>query len=104
MTFVPFKDCVKRYAGLHCNDAEGRIKSLSITKPKTDMTSELCSRIVGGKYFSFLFNKTTDPSEVFGPFSLTAMERDQFIRKTTGYLPEAHIAYMDEINTMVSFI
>lgn len=61
------------------------------------MTSELCSRIVGGKYFSFLFNKTTDPSEVFGPFSLTAMERDQFIRKTTGYLPEAHIAYMDEI-------
>ena len=64
---------------------------------KTDMTSGLCGRIVGGKYFSFLFNKTTDPSEVFGPFSLTAMERDQFIRKTKGFLPEAHIAYMDEI-------
>jgi MoxR-like ATPase len=44
-----------------------------------------------------LLNKTTDPSEIFGPHSLKAMERDQFLRKTDGFLPEAHIAYLDEI-------
>lgn len=44
-----------------------------------------------------MLNKTSDPSEVFGPFSVKAMENDKFLRITTGKLPEAHIAFMDEV-------
>jgi MoxR-like ATPase len=44
-----------------------------------------------------MLNKTSDPSEVFGPFSVKEMENDKFMRITTGKLPEAHIAFMDEV-------
>ena len=64
---------------------------------KSALTNELCSRIVGGQYFSWLMNRTSDPAEILGPYSLKEMENDKFIRKTTGMLPEAHIAFLDEI-------
>lgn len=44
-----------------------------------------------------MLNKTSDPSEILGPFSVKAMENDKFLRITAGKLPEAHIAFMDEV-------
>lgn len=44
-----------------------------------------------------MLNKTSDPSEILGPFSVKEMENDKFMRITTGKLPEAHIAFMDEV-------
>ena len=63
---------------------------------KSAMTNEVCARIVGAKYFAWLLNKTSDPAELLGPYSLKDMERDKFRRKTEGKLPEAHIAFIDE--------
>ena len=63
---------------------------------KSQMVQELCSRIENGRYFNYMLNKTTDPSELFGPFSIKGMENDEFKRITTGRLPEAHVAFIDE--------
>lgn len=64
---------------------------------KSAITYELCERIVDANYFQWMLNKTSDPSEILGPFSVKAMENDKFLRMTTGKLPEAHIAFMDEV-------
>ena len=64
---------------------------------KSAITYELCERIVDANYFQWMLNKTSDPSEILGPFSVKAMENDKFLRMTAGKLPEAHIAFMDEV-------
>lgn len=64
---------------------------------KSAITDDLCKRIENGKYFSWLLNRTSDPSEILGPFSLKAMESDKFLRVTKNKLPEAEIVFLDEI-------
>lgn len=64
---------------------------------KSAITYEMCSRIEDANYFQWMLNKTSDPSEILGPFSVKEMENDKFLRITTGKLPEAHIAFMDEV-------
>lgn len=64
---------------------------------KSLLVYELCSRIQNAKYFQWLLNKTSDPAEIIGPYSIKAMEQGKFSRKTDGKLPEAHIAFIDEI-------
>lgn len=64
---------------------------------KSAITYELCGRIENANYFQWMLNKTSDPSEILGSFSVKAMENDKFMRITTGKLPEAHIAFMDEV-------
>lgn len=64
---------------------------------KSNLTEELCSRIEGGTFFQWLLNRTSDPSEILGPYSIKAMEQDRFLRVTNGKLPEAHIVFLDEI-------
>ncbi|KMT23173.1 AAA family ATPase [Clostridium cylindrosporum] len=64
---------------------------------KSALTDELCKRIVNGRYFSWLLNRTSDPSEILGPFSIREMEQDKFVRVTKNKLPEAEIVFLDEI-------
>jgi MoxR-like ATPase len=64
---------------------------------KSELINEFSSRIEGCKYFSWLFNKTSDPSEIFGVFSIKQMENDRFVRITKGKMPEAHLIFCDEI-------
>lgn len=47
--------------------------------------------------FAHLLTKFTTPEEVFGPPSLEGMRNDIYRRVTTGKLPEAKIAWLDEI-------
>ena len=65
---------------------------------KSAITYEMCERIDNSNYFQWMLNKTSDPSEILGPFSVREMENDKFMRITTGKLPEAHIAFIDEVN------
>lgn len=64
---------------------------------KSALTNALCSRIENGRYFSWLLNRTSDPAEILGPFSIKEMENDKFMRVTKGKLPEAEIAFLDEV-------
>lgn len=50
-----------------------------------------------GSYFERLLTKFTTPEELFGPISLKALEQDRFLRVTTGRLPEAQFAFVDEV-------
>ena len=64
---------------------------------KSALTNELCKRIEKGRYFSWLLNRSSDPAEILGPFSIKEMEHDKFLRVTTNKLPEAEIVFLDEI-------
>lgn len=64
---------------------------------KSMITRALCDRIENSVYFEYMLNKTSDPSEILGSFSVKQMENDKFIRNTTGKLPEANIAFIDEV-------
>jgi MoxR-like ATPase len=64
---------------------------------KSALTNALTKAINGGRQFTVLMTKYTVPEEVFGPISLTGLERDEYRRVTTGYFPEAKVAFLDEI-------
>ena len=64
---------------------------------KSMLAEELCQRIEGASYFQWLLTKFTTPEEIFGAVSLKALEQDDYRRVTTHKLPEAHIAFLDEI-------
>jgi MoxR-like ATPase len=64
---------------------------------KSMLAEELCQRIEGANYFQWLLTKFSTPEEIFGAVSLKALENDDYRRVTTYKLPEAHIAFLDEI-------
>lgn len=63
---------------------------------KSAIVSDLSKCITWASYFQWLLTRFSTPEELFGPVSLKALEQDTFKRNTTGKLPEAHIAFVDE--------
>jgi MoxR-like ATPase len=61
------------------------------------LADEICRRIEGAQSFHWLLTKFTTPEELFGAVSLKALERDEYRRVTTNKLPEAHVAFLDEV-------
>jgi MoxR-like ATPase len=47
--------------------------------------------------FSILLTKFTTPEEVFGPVSVRGLKEDRYERIITGKLPEAYLAFVDEV-------
>lgn len=65
---------------------------------KSFMTDQLCARIEGARHFSIVLNRFSQPEEVFGgPDVKKLAETGEFDRVTKGMVPEADIAFMDEI-------
>lgn len=64
---------------------------------KSQLANDVCRRIEGAEYFQWLLTKFTTPEELFGAVSLKGLENDEYRRVTAGKLPEAHIAFLDEI-------
>src|SRR5512141_409915 len=64
---------------------------------KSMLADELCRRVDGAHYFQWLLTKFSTPEELFGAVSLRALENDDYRRVTTRKLPEAHIAFLDEV-------
>jgi MoxR-like ATPase len=64
---------------------------------KSLLAHEVCRRVSGAKYFQWLLTKFTTPEEIFGAVSLKGLENDEYRRVISGKLPEAYIAFLDEI-------
>jgi MoxR-like ATPase len=64
---------------------------------KSMLADEICRRIDGARSFHWLLTKFTTPEELFGAVSLRALEQDEYRRVTTNKLPEAHVAFLDEV-------
>jgi MoxR-like ATPase len=59
--------------------------------------SRRISRALGGRYFEYLLGRFTEPSELFGPVDLRRLREGEVVTDTTGMLPEAEIAFLDEV-------
>jgi MoxR-like ATPase len=64
---------------------------------KSELARRLHLAFTEARYFERLLTRFTVPEELFGPLSLKALERDAYERLIDGYLPSAHIAFLDEV-------
>lgn len=64
---------------------------------KSMLADLFASHVEQVRTFKWLMNRTTDPADLVGPYSVKGMENDKFLRITTGKLPEAHVGFLDEI-------
>ena len=64
---------------------------------KSMISSRIHHAFKGTKYFEYLMNEFSTPDEIFGSVKLKGLDEGIYEKNTTGYLPEAHIAFLDEI-------
>jgi MoxR-like ATPase len=57
----------------------------------------LFTAALGSSFFQVLMTKYTVPEEVFGPYSLAGLERDEYRRVTASYLPSVEVGFLDEV-------
>jgi len=55
------------------------------------------AQTIGGRYFEYLLGRFTEPNEIFGPVNLRKLKEGVIETEVGGMLPEADIAFLDEI-------
>ncbi len=55
------------------------------------------ARALGGRYFEYLLGRFTEPGEIFGPIDIRRLADGIIEARTEGMLPEAEIAFLDEV-------
>jgi MoxR-like ATPase len=50
-----------------------------------------------GDYFEYMLTKFTEPGEILGPVDIEALKQGRFVRRTRARLPEARVAFLDEV-------
>ncbi len=55
------------------------------------------AQALGGRYFEYLLGRFTEPSELFGPVDLKKLREGSVETDVTGMLPEAEVAFLDEV-------
>ena len=73
---------------------------LLIGPPGTAKTSllERFRRVLDVRYFGYLLSRFTEPAELFGPIDVRRFQAESvFHVNTAGMLPEAHVAFLDEV-------
>lgn len=77
-------------------------ESIFFLGPPGTAKSMISSRIhhafkEGTKYFEYLMNEFSTPDEIFGSVKLKGLDEGVYEKNTNGYLPEANVAFLDEI-------
>lgn len=63
-----------------------------------DIAEHVATPSGGGlRRFVWLMTKSTTPDDLFGPVSVAAFKRDEYLRITANKLPEAQLVFLDEI-------
>ena len=55
------------------------------------------AQTLGGRYFEYLLGRFTEPSELFGAVDLKKLREGTVETDVTGMLPEAEVAFLDEV-------
>ncbi|MCP4155576.1 MAG: AAA domain-containing protein [bacterium] len=55
------------------------------------------AQTLGGGYFEYLLGRFTEPNEIFGPIDLQKLREGMVETETRNMLPEADIAFLDEV-------
>jgi len=63
---------------------------------KSALVNDLCRRLEG-RSFEYLLTRFTEPNEIFGPFDITKLREGVLVTNTEGMLPEASLAFLDEL-------
>lgn len=64
---------------------------------KSALSADLSKIVQGTNYFQWLLTRFSTPEELFGALSLKDLEQGVYKRNTANKLPEAHLAFLDEI-------
>jgi len=73
---------------------------LLVVGPPGTAKSQAVRRVaagLGGRYFEYLLGRFSEPNEIFGPVDLRRLRDGVVEIETAGMLPEAEIAFLDEV-------
>lgn len=99
-----------RVAGAGLVEREGLVELIALAAvarehllvigPPGTAKSEAVRRVstaLGGAYFEYLLGRFTEPNELFGPVDLRKLRDGVVQTRTEGMLPEAQLAFLDEV-------